>query len=293
MYLVIGASGFVGPYLLKNILRNTEDEVIATYRSKKANIDDKRISWHQLDVENSAEVESFCADLKNKNTPLKVIYLLAISSPDYVEKNPQLSFGVNVTALENLIGKIPNISTFYFASSDSVYGESIGSRIFSENDALKPVNQYGEQKALGEKIVLALGQNILRLPLMVGKSMCDKKHLYDVIVENLSSDKEIEMFSDSYRNCIDFNQVAKFTINLIEKYQYSNVGIVNLCSDEAISRYDLALLIAKKFSYKESLIKPVESETGQVFTAKRAKKTLLDNSKLKQLLGLDKIAIEV
>ncbi len=293
MYVIIGASGFIGPYFLNNILEKTSANIIATYQSNKLETNNPRIFWHKLDVTNYTEVKNFCLNLRSDNSLLKIIYLSAISNPDYVEKNPEQSYKINVTSLEKFLDKLPENSAFYFASSDSVYGESIKNYSFIESDLPEPINEYGRQKAAAEKIVLSSNKNVLRFPLMIGKSMCNKKHLYDTIIEKLSSGNEIEMFSDSYRNCITFNQASKLTIDLIENYTNKNLGIINLCCDDNISRYELALLLAEKFSYQKKLIKPVESDFSNIFAAKRAKKTILDNTKLKNLLNLDRILIQL
>ena len=292
MYLIFGASGFLGPYLIKEILKQTNDSVIATYNSQKAKIEDSRLSWRDLDLTDNSKIAEFCLDLKKLNQKLKVIYLSAVSSPDLVEKDPQSSRKINVDALPSLIEKIPNLETFYLASTDSVYGESVNDYIFSEDDQLSPINEYAKQKSEAENIVLNSGQNVARYPLMYGPSLCNKKHLYDAIVENLSNSKEMEMFSDSYRNCLSFASVAQYTIELIEKYKSKKIGIVNLCSDKAISRYELALIIARKLSFDENLVKPINSASqNQIFISKRANKTIMNNDKLKKLLDLDVIAV--
>jgi len=292
MYVIIGASGFFGPHLIKNILGRNTKKIIATYNSKPAKIDDEKILWKRLDLSDFNAIKKFCEELRNEKYAIKLIYLSAISSPDQVEKNPTLSWNINVTALSIIINEIPKLKTFYFASTDSVYGESFNDHIFKEDDALTPINTYAKHKALGEAIVLSRGYNVLRYPLMAGNSMCDKKHLYDTALDNLAHSKKIEMFADSYRNCLSFNQAANLTINLIEKYPNGEAGIVNIGSDNAISRYELGLFIAEKFSYDKSLVIPVLSDNeNQIFLSKRANKTLMNNNKLKKLLGLDKIGI--
>ncbi len=291
-YLIIGASGYLGSYFLKNILEKTSDHIIATYNSKPSIINE-RIKWLKLEITDFEEVDKFCEDLKKLNKELKVIYLSAYHHPDKVEENPKLAWNINIVCLANLLNKIPNICTFYYSSTDNIYGESINNYHFKENDQCNPVNEYGKQKLLAEKIVLSYRQNVIRYPFLIGPSLTNKKHFYDFIVEDLKNDKKIEAFADSYRNSIEFNSAALYTINLIEKYDDKNLGIINICSDQGTSKYDVMIKIAEKFGYNKENIIPVSiQKTNNIFKAKRAKSTLMDNTKIKNLLLINNIDLK-
>lgn len=45
MYLVVGANGFLGTYILKNILENTEEQIISVGRDTANMISEPRIKW--------------------------------------------------------------------------------------------------------------------------------------------------------------------------------------------------------------------------------------------------------
>jgi dTDP-4-dehydrorhamnose reductase len=291
-YLIIGASGYLGSYFLKNILEKTNDHIIATYNSEPSIINE-RIKWLKLEITNFEEVDKFCEDLKKLHKELKVIYLSAYHHPDKVEENSKLAWNINIVCLANLLNKIPNIFTFYYSSTDNVYGESINNYHFKENDQCSPVNEYGQQKLLAEKIVLSYRQNVIRYPFLIGPSLTNKKHFYDFIVEDLKNDKKIEAFADSYRNSIEFNSAALYTINLIEKYGDKNLGIINICSDKGTSKYDVMIKIADKFGYNKENIIPVSiQKTNNIFKARRAKSTLMDNTKIKNLLLINNIDLK-
>lgn len=49
MYAVIGASGYLGAYVMKHILKDTEEYVLATAR-KIAFKDTRRVKWIACDV---------------------------------------------------------------------------------------------------------------------------------------------------------------------------------------------------------------------------------------------------
>ncbi len=288
-YLIIGASGYLGSYFLKNILEKTDNDIIATYNSTPS-ILNHRIKWFKLDVADFTAVDDVCFELEKLNKNLKVVYFSAYHHPDKVEENPKLAWDINITSLANIINKIPNIYTFYYSSTDAVYGESIDNYCFKEDDKHSPVNEYGRQKSLAENIVLGYKQNVIHYPFLIGPSLNQKKHFYDFIVEDLKAGKKIEAFADSYRSTIDFNSAALYTIDLIEKYGDKNLGTINICADEALSKYDVMVKIAKKLGYEKENIIPVSiKKTNAIFKAKRPESALMSNDRVKKLLMTDKI----
>ena len=292
MYIVVGGSGFLGHYMIKNILEKTQDDVIATFFPNKPLYKHERLIWVECNVKEQKYIDLLNEKYADKNP--KIIYLAAYPSPDFCEKNPVEAWNLNVTALANFVNQIQNPMCLYFASTDVVYGEGKFGEKFVENTPYNPSNNYGRHKVLGEQLVLAKGFNIFRLPLMMNKSLVDdKKHFFDVICETLSSGKEIEMFSDSYRSMLSFDQCANFVISLIEKYAGDHDKIVNIASDEPISKVDLALQIADKYGYDKNLIKSISIfDNNGIFEAKRAAYTAMDNTKLKKLLNKDIIKLE-
>ena len=107
-------------------------------------------------------------------------------------------------------------------------------------------------------------------------------------------DTTVEMFSDSYRSTLSFNQCAYYLVALIEKFGACPEKVVNIAGDDVMSKYDAAIALADKYGLDKSLIKPVSvTQTTGIFKAKRAASGTLDNSKLKSLLGIKEIHLEV
>ena len=199
MYCIIGANGFLGSYILKSILNKTQERVVACCRDISLvgdTLKDERITWKNLDICDFDAVNSFCNEYKDEDK--KIVYLAAYHNPDLVEKNPRIAWNTNITALSFFLNAMENVSAFYYPSSDSVYGNSIDGKVFKEDDKTNPVNTYGKQKALAEKIVNTYGYQVVRYPFLIGTSLLSsKKHFYDYIVENLRSGDGMDMFSDS------------------------------------------------------------------------------------------------
>lgn len=295
MYLVIGANGYLGSYMLKAIMETTEENIIATARSiENVSTRDRRIQWKELDVENFNNVESFSDIITNISEPVKVIYLAAYHHPDMVEKNPQKAWNVNITSLSFFLNCMPKFDYFVYPSTDTVYGEGSLDKPFKEDSPLRPVNRYGKQKVLAEALVTGYGYNVVRYPFLIAPSLLKhKKHFYDVILETISAGKKMEMFSDSYRSSLDFATVAKLTVKLAER-KGNTPPVLNVSGDKPLSKYDVGLMIAKKHGINTDLIVPISAaEKNEYFEVPRAAATILDNSKIKEVLDISEIEINI
>ena len=58
MYIVIGANGFLGSYMLKNIIEKTNDHIIAVARNIDVVTEDVRITWISCDISDYKQVDS-------------------------------------------------------------------------------------------------------------------------------------------------------------------------------------------------------------------------------------------
>lgn len=294
MYVVVGANGFLGSYFIKNILANTSERILAIARTPMHDTHE-RIHWVSCDITDAKDVIALNDSYLKRSSQNKVIYLAAYHHPDLVEKNPRTAWNVNVTSLSFFLNTIDNVSSFYYPSSDSVYGESIGEHYFNEADSLQSVNRYGVQKSVAEKIVTAYGHHVVRYPFLIGPSLLEnKKHFYDTIVSTIAAGKTMEMFQDSRRSAISFDMAAQLVIRLIEAKNLNVPQILNVCGDDALSKYDIGLMIADKIGASRNLIKPISiHQDNGVFEAKRAASTLMDNSRLKELLDVSQIKLEL
>lgn len=293
MYIIIGASGYLGRYCIKNVLENTNEKIIATYSEKESPVyKNDRLEWQYLDV---CDVTALQKLAENVDENTKIIYLAAFHHPDKVEEFPELAWKINIIALANAVNLFGKARCLYYSSTDTVYGEGSKDRKFIETDKYAPVNLYGKHKALAEQICLTKGFNIVRFPFIFGPSLVEgRPHFFDNIKADLEASKVVEMFSDSYRSTLSFNQCAFYLVSLIEKFGPCPEKIVNIAGDDVMSKYDAAVALANKYSLDKTLIKPVSvTQNTGIFKAKRAASGTIDNRKLKSLLGIDEIHLEV
>jgi dTDP-4-dehydrorhamnose reductase len=293
MYLIVGANGFLGSYIMKTILEETQDKILAADQNIDGRINDNRVEWVSCNISRDDDLDKLNQKLATYE-PVDIIYLAAYHHPDLVKKNPKLAWNINITALSKFLNVIENVRCFFYSSTEMVYGAGALDTFFTEESKLSPVNMYGIHKAIAESMVTGYGYNVVRFPFLIGPCLIEgKKHFYDVIVETIQSGQSIEMFKDAYKTALSFDTVAKIVIKLIINYTDSMPKILNVSGDEVLSKYDIGLRIAQKFGNLDELIIPISmKDDNKIFTEKRADCTLLDNSLVKKVLDLKELKLE-
>lgn len=292
MYVIIGANGYLGSYIIKNVLEQTKEKVLATARDLSRVHKMDRVEWMSCDIQDDSSVDSLVRYINNEDN-IKIVYLAAFHHPDKVEKNRKLAWQINVTALSKFLERIfevRGVQSAVYASTDSVYGESIEGYHFKESDNLKPVNFYGHCKCAAEALMINIGFSVVRFPFLISPSIVYKPHFYDEIVKVLKDGNEFEMYEDSYRSSLSFDNAAYLLVKYMESGKVQD--IVNICGDDDLSKYDVGRLIAQREGLDVSLIKPIRlSKAQENFTTKRANSTLMDNSRFKKIMNIERIDI--
>lgn len=294
MYAVIGANGYLGSYVIKNILEQTSDSVIATaMRVDRAKAQD-RVTWKYCDVTDAQSIEELVNYLKETGEPVKIVYLAAFHHPDEVQKNPTKAWNINVTSLSTFLAIISAsgcCKSLVYSSTDSVYGESEDMYHFVETDPLNPVNFYGHCKCAAEALTVHIGYSVVRFPFLISPSLVYKPHFYDQIVDTVRNGNDMEMFKDSFRSSLSFDNAAYLLVKALEDGRHFE--IMNICGDDDLSKYDVGLLIAEREGLDRNKIVPVGmmDKVQANFVSKRATSTLMSNEKLKEMLGIKRIDI--
>ncbi len=288
LYAVIGADGFLGSYLMKSILENTDDMILAASRSE------------QFYGKESKRVIPCTGDLRNKTYRLElvykinsaegtnIIYTAGESSIDRTADDPDKAHEINVDILDKIVSHLYNFGKLFFMSSDAVYGEG-GQYRFKEKDSLSPLSIYAEQKIESEKIIGNNGGVSLRLPLMYAESLApDKKNFYDTIVDMLRNNEEVPITVNAVRSALDFKTAADIIVKLCS-YEGDLPPVINIGGDIPVSWYELGIGICNKINVSPSMIIPYMRKEEFARGAKRAQSTLMDNSLVKELLGMREI----
>lgn len=293
MYIVVGANGFLGSYVLKKLIESSGEKIIATYHGEKPFDESGQIIWVRCDVTSDEDINNLKLTAGNI-CECKIFYFAAAHNLDFVKREPKAAEKVNITALDNFLEKFKEAKCFYFSSTDCVYGENTDERpLFKESDDLLPVNEYGRQKARAEELVLSRGFNVVRLPFMTGKSLLKyKKHFLDNIIDKASNGENFTLADGLYRSALDYDSVADILVTLSRTVNVPK--ILNVCGDDKLSKYDVGEMIQKQYSLPaENIVKVSEAEIQKIFFERRASSAVMDNSKLKDFLNLKEIKMKV
>ena len=143
--LIIGASGFVGPYLAAQLSGESGMEVYAT-KLPQGELDDIQAEVCNLDIMNKEEI----VDLLYKIRPDYIFHLAAQSSVAVSWKNPGLTIDVNIKGSVNVLDAVRELyykPRVLLIGSGEEYGHiRPGETPISEDNHLRPGNLYAATK---------------------------------------------------------------------------------------------------------------------------------------------------
>lgn len=238
--LITGVSGFLGSHLAR-LLQERRRPFTGIYNLKKPDIPAER-----LDLFDRKEVLEKLEELR----PSAILHLAAASSPNWCELHPKESQLINVDAAINLAAYARDAGIpLLFTSTDLVFdGQNAP---YDEEWAPSPICTYGMQKAAAEQGVLLTYPEaaIVRLPLLYGWGNNFTKQW----VESLRAGQAFSAFVDEFRSPAYVEDAAHGLLMLLE---LGAAGFYHLGGPEPLSRFDMAIRIARAFGIDERLVQP-------------------------------------
>ena len=238
--LITGVAGFLGSHL-GQLFTERGRPFTGTYNRKKP-----ALPAEQLDLFDREEVLKKLEQLR----PSAILHLAAAASPNWCELNPKESQVINVDAAITLAAYARNAGIpFLFTSTDLVFdGQNAP---YEEDWAPSPICTYGMQKAAAEQgVLLAYPEaTIVRLPLMYGWG----NNFLKEWVEKLKGGNPLSAFVDEYRTPVYVQDAA---LGLALLLDLGATGFYHLGGPEPVSRFDMALHIARAFGVDERLVQP-------------------------------------
>lgn len=284
MICIVGADGFFGSYLQKYIISLPYNEHILSLNHSSAVFSDTENKTDVLFELHDSESVKRAAELISSYDDIKIIFLASVHNPDIVKKDPEKAEYINTVCYENFLKSISgaDIKKLIYASSDTVYGESIDGYVFSEKDTPSPINIYGKQKLLAEEITKKYGYSVARYSYMCSPSLTSrKKHFFDDIASKLKNGEKVYMLTDWVRSALSYKTAAEITYNYLVKDTEEDT--VNICADKAVSKYDIGLLIADFTGSDTDLVIPCTKKDLGIFSEKRADDIIMSNALSKRL----------
>jgi dTDP-4-dehydrorhamnose reductase len=256
--LITGANGFVGWYLVKRLLDTGRYRVIATGKGAcRLPFEGAAFTYTPLDFTNSEEADAVFRQYK----PAVVVHAGAISKPDDCEQDKQTAFRVNVSGTRHLLHAAEAYkSHFIFISTDFVFeGKSLA---YKENDALEPVNYYGQTKVEAEAAVqmYPFTWAVVRTVLVYGKPMSGRQNLLTNVVTALQKGETLRIFNDQMRTP---TYVEDLVTALTEMVWKESRGIFHIAGKDVLTPYQMAVAAAEHAHLDSRKIIAVTADTFQ------------------------------
>ena len=147
--LVTGATGFIGQWLIPELIKQCKHEIVALVR-KESNIDklknEKELSIIEVDYENTNLSNIF------KNIDV-CIYLIGQMGKFGVLEEKFVDVNVNLTNKILSICEEKGVKQFIFCSTPGVQG--FGNRMATEEQPYAPRNAYEKTKVMAEEAIIA------------------------------------------------------------------------------------------------------------------------------------------
>ena len=141
-------------------------------------------------------------------------------------------------------------------STDHLFDGS--QKFVEETQSPCPLNTYAQHKYLAEQEILkSCSSALICRTNFFGWGTSYRRSFSDEILDNLKSGKPISVFDDVF-SPIATSQLVHIATKLLEK---NFEGIVNVCSHERISKYNLSIKLAKVFGFDPEQIQPVQKPT--------------------------------
>ncbi|PPT09450.1 dTDP-4-dehydrorhamnose reductase [Geitlerinema sp. FC II] len=270
--LVTGASGFLGWNFCKLARKNwqlSDVRISGTYYIHALDI--KGVDMIKLDLTDERSVREMFETVR----PDAVVHTAAVSSPNFCQTHPDLSYAVNVRASVTLATICCDRSIpFIFTSSEQVFdGEQSP---YTETDAVCPINLYGEHKAIAVREILQRYPiaTICRMPLMFGCVPPTANSFIQPFLSAMRDGRELKLFVDEFRTPVSGDTAAKGLLIALE----TGMGILHLGGRERISRYEFGLLLKEVFQLEQARIEPCRQADVKM-AAPRPRDVALDSSK--------------
>ena len=277
---ILGSSGLLG----RNLCLYLKDSHDVIGHINKRSFYLNGVKKVNLNLFNKNKLSEFI----NKYKPSIVINATGITNVEECENNKKKAFKINV-GINNLFSLISIKYNFKFISisSDHLYSYNSKNK-FSETDLTHPINYYAYTKIQSEKFILKNSKNSLILRTnFFGEGFHYRKSFSDEIIEKLNNGEKLFLFKDVFFNPILISELTKVIMILIKK---DIKGILNVGTDEKISKYTFGLLIAKTLNFNPKLIFPI-SLNSKKNLKKRPRNMTLSNLIFKKILKIKKFSI--
>lgn len=266
--IIVGSGGFIGAHLVRAL----SPLIYTHYKDAPYLLDLKKPSINSLPITNQSHV----------------IIAAGCANVNYCTKHSEESYAINVEGTLELSKQCINRGLFpILFSTDYVFDGKTGG--YSETSPTCPINSYGKQKEELEKRIDAVTNGnhlMLRLSKIYATDKGDST-LIDEMIQNLLKGEVIRAATDQIFCPLHIKDLIFILKTLVMQKEK---GLFNVGTKETLSRYDLALKVARAINVSENNVKPISLD--DLGGGPRPKKTALTSDKLYNTVGIDPETID-
>ncbi len=251
-----GATGLVG-YNFVKAASEAGHKILAVSNSRDLP-QIRNVEQIKLDLTDLASLQRAVLDM----FPEMVVNCAAISSPVDVDAYPELAEKMNVVLPENLAQLSHHVGArFIHLSTDMVFDGTAAP--YKNTDVPMPSTLYGTMKLMAEKKVLkvdAPSTVVLRLSHVCGNSLTTRRSLHEKLLRSWANGEVSKLRTDEIKCPLSVNRLADLLCELCERPNVS--GIYHFAGFEPLSRYDMAVRVARKFGLNaDEFVLPTSGES--------------------------------
>jgi len=265
--LITGGCGFIGHHFVEHIIVNTDWNIIIIDKLNYASMGFERLKEQIFnDCIKRERLKVLTWDLANeisiglakelKNVEI-IVHMAAETHVDNSIETPVPFIHNNIMSTVNILEyarKLKNLETFFYFSTDEVYGPALGDKMFKEDERHNPTNPYSASKSGAEQICIAY-HNTYRLPIIrvnVMNAFGEKQHIEKFIpkvIKKILNNETVYIHSypdktvSGTRYYIHARNIAAGVLFLLDKGAIGES--YNLTGEKEISNLDMAKYIAE------------------------------------------------
>jgi dTDP-4-dehydrorhamnose reductase len=271
--LITGASGLLGLNMALDSI--SKWDVIGVDRST---LNNPPFELLEADLLDKGAVE----DVLKKARPDWVVNCAAIADIDVCEEQPDLARRSNAELPARLANACADRGIrLVHISTDAVFDGTKNS-FYTEEDEPSPINFYSKTKFEGERAVLQNNPDaIVARVNFYGWSLSGRRSLAEFFFNNLSNQKSMSGFTDIIFCPMFVGHTSRLLLAMLKK---GLSGLYHVVGNQAMSKYQFGVVLARKFKLRESEISPKSIHSSSL-TARRSNNLSLSIRKLSTDLG--------
>ena len=180
LVLVIGASGFIGRYLVRRLSGALGHEVTGTFLSGSLAQDGH--TWRQVQITDPAALDQ----VFRHSQPNAVVHLAAMADVSTAERDQAGATAINVTASSTIAGLCQKYDArLVFVSTEYVFDGARG--FYREDETPRPITHYGRTKWEAEQEVERLSPDsaVVRTSIVYGWPAPGRRNFVPWLIERL------------------------------------------------------------------------------------------------------------